>query len=42
MKRQVLNMRNSLSNGNVHVYSDKQIPVDMDTIVILLYKAGKC
>jgi len=32
-KSPVLNMHNSLTNGKVHVYTYKQIPVDLDTIL---------
>ena len=33
-KRPVLDMHNGLSNGKVHLHSDKQIHVDVDTFVI--------
>jgi len=32
-KRPVLNMHNDLTNGKVQVFSDKQKPTDMYTIV---------
>jgi len=33
LKHPVLNMHNGESNGNVHMYLDKQIHMDVDTIV---------
>jgi len=39
-KRPVLNMHNGLTNGKVHVYSYKQIPVDLDIIVSFGIQSG--
>ena len=33
LKRPIMNMHNGSTNLKVHVYSDKQIHVNMDTIV---------
>ena len=37
-KHLVLIMHYGETNGKVQVYSDNDIPVDMNTIVVLLYK----
>ena len=37
-----LDMRNGYINGKVHVISDKQMRIDADTVVSLMYKAGNC
>ena len=37
-----LDMRNGYINGKVHVISDKQMRIDADTVVSLIYKAGNC
>ena len=34
-------MHNGLTNGKVHMYSDKQIHVDVDTIVSFDIKSGQ-
>jgi len=34
-------MHNGFTNGNAHVFSDKQIPVDIDTIVPFVIQSGK-
>ena len=40
-KRPVLNMHNDLTNGKVQVFSDKQIPTDMYTIVSFVIQSGQ-
>jgi len=40
LKCQVLNMHNGLTNGKAHMYLDKQIPIDMNTIVSLDIQSG--
>ena len=37
--RPVLNMHNGKTNGQAHVYSDKQIHVDMDAIVSFIIQS---
>ena len=39
--RQVLNMHNGLTNGKAHMYLDKQIHVDVDTIVSFVIQSGQ-
>ena len=41
LKRPFLYMHNGLTNGKVHMYSDKQIHVDVDTIVSFDIKSGQ-
>ena len=40
-KGAVLNMHTGLTNGKVQVYSDKQIPMDLDTIVSFVTQSGQ-
>jgi len=37
----VLNMHNGKTNGKIHVYSDKQIHVPMDTMVSFVIQGGQ-
>ena len=41
LKCPVLNMHTGLTNGKVQVYSDKQIPMDLDTIVSFVTQSGQ-
>ena len=40
-RRQVLNIHNGLTNGKAHMYLDKQIHVDVDTIVSFVIQSGQ-
>jgi len=40
-KRLVLNVHNGYTNGKVHVYFDKYIPVDVETLVYYGIQRGQ-
>jgi len=41
LKHPVLNMHKGEINGKAQVYSDKQIPMDIDTIVSFVIQSGQ-